>query len=336
MTRPFNIDQWLYQIEHFYQSRIIEPPHNSVRLQFDISRTVLPHYLMFYCVGFEGRCAVFMCRSHRGLKHSHSVSICVYQDGWDADILERLDTEGGHSGLFRWWKIAYVQATGRVDVLLWCFSDGADECVVDGAAEFGGVIVQAGLAVRHYEHSVLNKQSLCVVASDVSAVLSPDALLVGESEVSAASYRGHHRRVCWCLQGVNGDVLGAAHTQIAVNIGPDDVVRGNAFEAEHIDGFARVPACEVITAVNGRSGGLDGAVLRASDLPARRNRQRGQPRRQFVWADEFQFGDVAADHVSDVATAGRWLWAGWSHGLILFEDQRKPGQNARDPGHPCR
>src|ERR1700722_1045220 len=296
MSRLFNIDQRLYQIEHLYQFRIIEPPHNSLRSQFDISRTVLPHYVMLYCFEFEGRCPVLMCRSYRGLKHAHSVAICVYEDGWDADILERLDTEGGHSGLFRWWKIACAQATGRVNILLWCCSDGTDECVVDGVTEFGDVIAQAGLAVRHCEDSVLNKQPLCVIASDVGAVLGPDAVRVGESEVSAASYGGH-RRVRWCLQGVDGDVLGAARTQSAVDIEPDDVVRGNALEAEHIDGLARVPACEGIAAVNGCSGGLNGAVLRASDLPARRNRQRRQPRGQFVWGEEREVGDVAADHV---------------------------------------
>ncbi len=140
MTRLFNINQWLYQIEHFYQSGIIEQPHHSLRFQFDISCAVSPHYVMFYCVGFEGRRAVFVCRLHGGLKDAHSVAICVYQDGWDADILERLDTEGGHSDLFRWWKITYVQATGSAVGLFWCCRNATDECVVDGAAEVGGVV----------------------------------------------------------------------------------------------------------------------------------------------------------------------------------------------------
>lgn len=165
---------------------------------------------------------------------------------------------------------------------------------MDNVTEFSDVVVQVGLALRHREDSVLNKQSLCVIVNDVGAVLGPDFLLVGESEVSAASYGGH-RRVSWCLQGVDSDVVGAARTQSEVGVEPDDVVRGNAFEAEHINGVARVPAGEGIAAVNGRSGGLNGAVLRASELPARRNRQRGQPRGQFVWADECQVGYVAAD-----------------------------------------
>jgi hypothetical protein len=98
---------------------------------------------------------------------------------------------------------------------------------------------------------------------------------------------------------VDSDVLGAARMQSAVGIEPDDVVWGNALEAEHIDGLARVPAGEGIAAVNGRTDGLNGAVLRAPDLPARRNRQRGQPGGYFFWADEREVGDVAADHIDN-------------------------------------
>jgi hypothetical protein len=135
-----------------------------------------------------------------------------------------------------------------------------------GVTEFGDVIVQAGLAVRHRKDSLLNKQSVRVIASDVCVVLGPDALLVSESEVSAASYGGH-RCASWCLQGVDSDVLGAARTQSEIGIQPDYGVRGNALEAEHIYGLARIPAGGGIAAVNGSTGGLNGTILRASDVP---------------------------------------------------------------------
>jgi hypothetical protein len=60
MTRPWNIDQWWYQIEHLYQFGVIEPPYDSVRTHFDISCVVLPHYVMFYPVEFEGRFTAFI------------------------------------------------------------------------------------------------------------------------------------------------------------------------------------------------------------------------------------------------------------------------------------
>lgn len=39
-----------------------------------------------------GSLAAFMRRSHRRPKQAYSISICVYKDGWGADILKRLDT----------------------------------------------------------------------------------------------------------------------------------------------------------------------------------------------------------------------------------------------------
>ena len=80
MSRLFNIDEWLDQIEHLYQFRVIESPHNSLRSQFDISCTVLSHDAMLDCVEFEACRTVVMCRSHRGLKHAHPIPIRAYED----------------------------------------------------------------------------------------------------------------------------------------------------------------------------------------------------------------------------------------------------------------
>jgi hypothetical protein len=43
MGRLYNVDQRLDQIEHLYQFRIIEPPHNSLGSQFNIGCIVLSH-----------------------------------------------------------------------------------------------------------------------------------------------------------------------------------------------------------------------------------------------------------------------------------------------------
>ncbi len=77
MTRPIAIYHRYHQIEHLDQLGIIKPPDNGLRTQFYIGGTLLPHHLMFNSVEFEGCCTVFMCRSHRGLKHAYSILISV-------------------------------------------------------------------------------------------------------------------------------------------------------------------------------------------------------------------------------------------------------------------
>src|SRR5574337_546086 len=141
MGRFFNIDQWLYQIEHLYQFRIIESPHNSLRPEIDISRTVLAHYEMLNYVELEAGGTIFMCRPHRGLKHPHSISIRTHENHicTHVEIRKKSGTEDSHLGLL-----------GR---------DGADECVVDCTTEFGDVTVQAGLAGRLDENAVFDEDS---------------------------------------------------------------------------------------------------------------------------------------------------------------------------------
>jgi hypothetical protein len=80
MAWPLCVDQRLDQIEHLYQFRIIEPPDNILRSQFDISCTVLPHDTMLNCIECEARRPVVMCRSHRGLKHAHPIPIRTYEN----------------------------------------------------------------------------------------------------------------------------------------------------------------------------------------------------------------------------------------------------------------
>ncbi len=80
MAWPFCVDQWLDQIEHLNQFRIIETPHNSLRSQFDVSCTVLSRDVMLNCVEFEARRTVLMCGSHRGLKYAHSIPIRTYEN----------------------------------------------------------------------------------------------------------------------------------------------------------------------------------------------------------------------------------------------------------------
>jgi hypothetical protein len=60
--------------------RTIEPPHNSLRSQFDVSCTVLPQDVMLNWIEFKARRPVVKCRSHRGLKHSHSIPIRTYEN----------------------------------------------------------------------------------------------------------------------------------------------------------------------------------------------------------------------------------------------------------------
>jgi hypothetical protein len=80
MSRLYNIDQRLDQIEHLYEFRIIEPPHNILRSQFDIGCTVLPRDAMLDCIEFEARRPIVMCRSHRRLKHAHPIPIRTYEN----------------------------------------------------------------------------------------------------------------------------------------------------------------------------------------------------------------------------------------------------------------
>jgi hypothetical protein len=101
MTWPWNIDQWGYQVEHLYQLRVIEPPYDSVRAYFNIGGTILPHYAVCYLVEFEACFTNLVCRSHSRLKHAHSISVRVYEDRWGTNILIRVDTQDGHSALFR-------------------------------------------------------------------------------------------------------------------------------------------------------------------------------------------------------------------------------------------
>lgn len=78
MTWFYNIDQWFDQIEHLYQFRSVESPHNSWGSQFDIGCTVLPHDAMLNFIEFEARRTVVMCGSHRGLKYAHPIPIRNY------------------------------------------------------------------------------------------------------------------------------------------------------------------------------------------------------------------------------------------------------------------
>lgn len=80
MAWPVSVNEWLDQIEHLHQFRIVESPDSSLRSQFDISCTVLPHDVVLNCVEFETRRTVDMCRSHRGLKHAHPITIGTYEN----------------------------------------------------------------------------------------------------------------------------------------------------------------------------------------------------------------------------------------------------------------
>lgn len=103
MSRMVGINQPRYHIKDRCKLCIIEPPHNSLRPQFDISRVVLLHYPVPNSMEFEGRRTVFVCRSHSGLQHAEPVPICTDENRIIApvEIRKKPDTKDSHFGPFR-------------------------------------------------------------------------------------------------------------------------------------------------------------------------------------------------------------------------------------------